>query len=243
MDDDHGPNRRRNRRGQGALLRDDILAAATDLIERDGHSGDVTLRRIAREAAITAPSIYAHFTDLDDILDTVLNGYFDDLRAAILAASEAEDTEDRSLLAGCRAYARFAMERPGRYRALFHRMRPASEASEASNAPEAPEAPEAPDEPDTSNGPDTPRAPAASPSPAKLPSRMDVFQTLIDAIARTQAAGRAAGTDPFQDALAVWAAMHGAVLLRMTAPVFEWPELDAFIDTLVIRTAQVTQVS
>ncbi|WP_439674243.1 TetR/AcrR family transcriptional regulator [Embleya sp. MST-111070] len=221
MDDDHGPNRRRNRRGQGALLREDILAAATDLIERDGHSGDVTLRRIAREAAITAPSIYAHFTDLDDILDTVLNGYFDDLRAAILAASDAEDTEARSLLAGCRAYARFAMERPGRYRALFHRMRPGSEASDAPNPPDAPDAP-----------PPLPR----------LPSRMDVFQTLIDAIARTQAAGQAAGADPFQDALAVWAAMHGAVLLRMTAPVFEWPELDTFIDTLVIRTAQVTQV-
>ncbi|WP_161500811.1 TetR/AcrR family transcriptional regulator [Embleya scabrispora] len=230
MDDDHGPNRRRNRRGQGALLRDDILAAATDLIERDGHSGDVTLRRIAREAAITAPSIYAHFTDLDDILDTVLNGYFDDLRAVILAASEAEDTEDRSLLAGCRAYARFAMERPGRYRALFHRMRPAAKASEASDAPSPSDTP---NEPDTSDAP---------PPPARLPSRMDVFQTLIDAIARTQAAGRAAGTDPFQDALAVWAAMHGAVLLRMTAPFFEWPELDTFIDTLVIRTARVTGV-
>ncbi|MGW9207100.1 TetR/AcrR family transcriptional regulator [Embleya sp. NPDC055664] len=227
MDDDHGPNRRRNRRGQGALLRDDILAAATDLIERDGHSGDVTLRRIAREAAITAPSIYAHFTDLDDILDTVLNGYFDDLRAAILAASGAEDTQARSLLAGCRAYARFAMERPGRYRALFHRMRPAPEASEVSEAPDAPNPPE---------------APVAPPPLPRLPSRMDVFQTLIDAIARTQAAGQAAGTDPFQDALAVWAAMHGAVLLRMTAPVFEWPELDTFIDTLVIRTAQVTHV-
>ncbi|MFI6980340.1 TetR/AcrR family transcriptional regulator [Embleya sp. NPDC050154] len=208
MDDDQGPNRRRNRRGQGALLRDDILAAATALIERDGHSGDVTLRRIAREAAITAPSIYAHFNDLDDILDTVLNGYFDDLQAAIAAAAAEETEADRSLLAGCRAYARFAMDRPGRYRALFHRMRP-------------------------------PNTDPAEPAPA-MPSRMDVFQTLIDAIAATAAAGRSAGTDPFEDALAVWAAMHGAILLRMTAPVFDWPPLTDFIDTLVIRTARLT---
>lgn len=208
MDDDQGPNRRRNRRGQGALLRDDILAAATALIERDGHSGDVTLRRIAREAAITAPSIYAHFNDLDDILDTVLNGYFDDLQAAIVAAAAEETEADRSLLAGCRAYARFAMDRPGRYRALFHRMRP-------------------------------PNTDPAEPVPA-MPSRMDVFQTLIDAIAAAAAAGHSAGTDPFEDALAVWAAMHGAILLRMTAPVFDWPPLTDFIDTLVIRTARLT---
>lgn len=208
MDDDQGPNRRRNRRGQGALLRDDILAAATALIERDGHSGDVTLRRIAREAAITAPSIYAHFNDLDDILDTVLNGYFDDLQAAIVAAAAEETEADRALLAGCRAYARFAMDRPGRYRALFHRMRP-------------------------------PNTEPAEPVPA-MPSRMDVFQTLIDAIAAVAAAGRSAGTDPFEDALAVWAAMHGAILLRMTAPGFDWPPLTEFIDTLVIRTARLT---
>lgn len=211
MDDDQGPNRRRNRRGQGALLRDDILAAATALIERDGHSGDVTLRRIAREAAITAPSIYAHFNDLDDILDTVLNGYFDDLQAAIVAAAAEENEADRSLLAGCRAYARFAMERPGRYRALFHRMRPPA------------------------GDPIEPAAP-----PTALPSRMDVFQTLIDAIAAAAAAGHSAGTDPFEDALAVWAAMHGAILLRMTAPGFGWPPLTDFIDTLVIRTARLT---
>ncbi|MGW1992384.1 TetR/AcrR family transcriptional regulator [Embleya sp. NPDC001921] len=208
MDDDQGPNRRRNRRGQGALLRDDILAAATALIERDGHSGDVTLRRIAREAAITAPSIYAHFNDLDDILDTVLNGYFDDLQAAIAAAAAEESEADRALLAGCRAYARFAMDRPGRYRALFHRMRP-------------------------------PNPDPAEPVPA-MPSRMDVFQTLIDAIAAAAAAGRSAATDPFEDALAVWAAMHGAILLRMTAPVFDWPPLTDFVDTLVIRTARLT---
>ncbi|WP_424644777.1 TetR/AcrR family transcriptional regulator [Embleya sp. AB8] len=216
MNDEHGPSRRRNRRGQGALLRDDILTAATALIERDGHAGDVTLRRIAREAEITAPSIYAHFEDLADILDTVLNGYFDELRDTIVAASEVESEANRALLAGCRAYAHFALERPGRYRALFNRLRP------------------------TITGPAAP-----PPAPPPFPKRLDVFQTLIDAIAATQTAGQSAGTDPYQDALAVWAALHGAVLLHMTAPsfdstkpVFDWPPLNEFIDTLVARTAR-----
>ncbi|MEU0935927.1 TetR/AcrR family transcriptional regulator [Embleya sp. NPDC005971] len=208
MDDDHGPTRRRNRRGQGARLRDDILAAATALIERDGHAGDVTLRRIAREAEITAPSIYAHFNDLNDILDTVLNGYFDELHATIVAASAADAEPNGALLKGCRAYARFAMDRPGRYRALFLRMPPQVV------------------------------DPAAPPLPP--PSRREVFQTLVDAVANTSSADRPTGTDPFEDALAVWAAMHGAILLRMTTPGFGWPPLNDFIDTLVTRTARLT---
>ncbi|MYW04654.1 TetR/AcrR family transcriptional regulator [Streptomyces sp. SID3343] len=210
--DDQGPHRRRNRRGQGALLRDDILAAATALIERDKHSGDVTLRRIAREAEITAPSIYAHFDDLDAILDTVLNGYFDELRDTIRTAAVAEPEPERALLAGCRAYTRFAFDRPGRYRALFDRMHPPT----ASPA-EAP----------------------ATPLPA-LPNRLDVFQTLVDAIRHTAEAGRSASTDPFAEALAVWAAMHGAILLRMSVPLFPWPDEGPFIEALVRRTALLT---
>jgi AcrR family transcriptional regulator len=207
--DDQGSHRRRNRRGQGALLRDDILAAATALIERDGHSGDITLRRIAREAEITAPSIYAHFADLDAVLDTLLNGYFDDLRATILAAAGSETEPDLALLAGCRAYAQFAFDRPGRYRALFNRMNP-------------------PPHPPT----EAPATPLLN-----LPNRLDVFQVLVDAIAQTAAAGRSASTDPFAEALAVWAAIHGAILLRMSAPMFPWPETGPFMDTLVRRTA------
>ncbi|WP_406288743.1 TetR/AcrR family transcriptional regulator [Embleya sp. NBC_00896] len=209
--DDHGSNRRRNRRGQGALLREDILAAATALIEHDGHAGELTLRRIAREAEITAPSIYAHFNDLADILDTVLNGYFDDLRDTIAAATGSDTEPDRALLAGCRAYARFAMERPGRYRALFNRMR-----SPANTDPDRPELP-------------------------VPPRRADVFQALVDAVEATATAGLSVSEDPYEDALAVWAAMHGAVLLRMSIANFGWPDLPEFVDTLVTRTARLTR--
>ena len=211
--DEQGHNRRRNRRGQGALLREDILTAAVALIERDGHAGNVTLRRIAREAEITAPSIYAHFENLDDILRTVLDRYFDELRDAITAASvaEADAGPDEALLRGCRAYARFAVERPGRYRALFARTNPPTD-------------PAAYDEDARPGGP-------------RL-RRLDVFQPLIDAVAATTPADGSDRPAPFEEALAVWAALHGAVLLRLSMPLFPWTPLSPFIDMVVARTAR-----
>ena len=53
--------RHRNPRGQGTRLSEDIVAGALALIERTGSAEAVTLRAVAREAGIAAPSIYAHF--------------------------------------------------------------------------------------------------------------------------------------------------------------------------------------
>lgn len=49
-----------NPRGQGPRLRQDILDAATALLGREPAVA-VTLRAIARQAGVAAPSIYAHF--------------------------------------------------------------------------------------------------------------------------------------------------------------------------------------
>lgn len=55
--------RERNRRGQGTRLRAEILAGATQLLEDSGSEEAVTLRAIARQIGISAPSIYSHFPD------------------------------------------------------------------------------------------------------------------------------------------------------------------------------------
>jgi AcrR family transcriptional regulator len=121
----HG-SRRRNRRGEGARLREDILAAATAILERDGVEESVTLRSVAREIGIAAPSIYAHFADREAILLAVIDAAFDELATAIFAAMGDEQADPvASLLAGCRAYTAFAVARPGRYRILFGRTRAA----------------------------------------------------------------------------------------------------------------------
>lgn len=118
--------RERNRRGQGGRLRADILAAATELLERTGSEETVTLRAVARQVGISAPSIYTHFADREAIVDAIVDGAFGDFNAAIESASNAA-TEAGSgplarLRAGCAAYLRFAAERPNRYRLLFERL-------------------------------------------------------------------------------------------------------------------------
>jgi len=115
--------RTRNRRGEGGKLRDDILAGAAALLERTGSEEAVTLRAVAREVGISAPSIYAHFPDREAIVAAIVDDAFADFNAAIKAGSDAPATAGplARLRGGCAAYLRFAAQRPNRYRLLFER--------------------------------------------------------------------------------------------------------------------------
>jgi AcrR family transcriptional regulator len=115
-------SRQRNRRGEGARLREEILAAATGILEETGSDEAVTLRSVARVVGIAAPSIYAHFPDREAIVNTVVDTAFEQLRE-VISTARAQDEADpvAALLRGCRAYVHFALERPGRYRILFGR--------------------------------------------------------------------------------------------------------------------------
>lgn len=118
--------RERNRRGEGGKLRDDILAGATALLERTGNEEAVTLRAVAREVGISAPSIYSHFPDgREAIVEAVVDGAFADFNTAIEDAANAAIATGAGprerVRAGCAAYLRFAAERPNRYKLLFER--------------------------------------------------------------------------------------------------------------------------
>jgi len=124
-----------NRRGQGSNLRAEILAAAERLLVTSGSRGVVTLRAIAREAGIAAPSIYPHFPDRDAILDAVVTRTFVALaETARTAAEAAPDGLDR-VEAISLAYLAFARRHPGSYRILFERS-PANIASPPHPYPE-----------------------------------------------------------------------------------------------------------
>src|SRR5712691_5716284 len=112
--------RQRNARGQGARLTEDIVSAAITLIERAGTHEAVTLRAVAREVGIAAPSIYAHFPDRDAIVMAVVVRIFDQLTQAIEqgANSAGEDPVGR-LVAGCEGYVAFGLDHPARYGVLF----------------------------------------------------------------------------------------------------------------------------
>lgn len=95
------------------------------ILEKSSREDAVTLRAIAGEIGIAAPSIYAHFSDREEIIAAVIGAAFDDLLAALTTrAIEAEADPVERLRAGCAAYLRFAHERPQRYRILFQNRRP-----------------------------------------------------------------------------------------------------------------------
>ena len=208
--------RRRNPRGQGARLTQDIVAGALTLIERTGSDDAVTLRAVAREVGIAAPSIYAHFPDRDAVLMAVVARIFDELTEAIEKGqkSAGQDPAGR-LVAGCEAYVAFGLEHPARYGVLFSRQRQAA--------------------------PDYPKPVPAGPDGRAVPGYgAGTFALLVQAIEDCVTAGVSASTDVVADATAVWVALHGTVSLRTALPRFPWPDPAAFVRQLVLSLAKVT---
>jgi AcrR family transcriptional regulator len=111
--------RTRNPRGEGSRLREEILQAARELLEDDGEQ-HVSLRRIARNIGIAAPSIYAHFPDREAIVSALVDEAFDELSAVVTTAiDDAPDDPIARLRAACFAYMQFATQRPNRYQLAF----------------------------------------------------------------------------------------------------------------------------
>lgn len=117
--------RERNPRGEGARLREDLVAAASEMVAETGDVSQLSLRGVARAIGIAAPSIYRHFSDLDQLKLAVVERAFARFAEARNSASEEIDDPARALLAGCRAYCRFALANPGPYRFMFSQESPA----------------------------------------------------------------------------------------------------------------------
>jgi AcrR family transcriptional regulator len=109
------PARQRNQRGQGVLLRDEILNAAIRVIDQAQNEVEVSLRSIAREAGISTMSVYGHFSDRDNLLAVVAEMGWEQVCQDIIQQSQTGDTPRCRLLRGCRAYVAFAQRFPLRY--------------------------------------------------------------------------------------------------------------------------------
>ena len=185
-----------NRWGQGARLRDELLAAATRLLGRATSRDAVTLRAIARETGVAAPSIYKHFTDRDAVIDAIVAATFQELDEACGEAYRTTAPGPERVRAVSRAYVAYATANPDRYRVLFERS--------ASNQ---------------------------SAAPGPYPTGLHTFQYLTESIAEADAGG----DPPFQQAEALWAALHGLVSLVASTPNFPWTPTAAIVDTILDR--------
>jgi AcrR family transcriptional regulator len=216
------PKRQRNARGQGARLTEEIVSGALSIIDREGTDEAVTLRAVAREVGIAAPSIYAHFPDRAAIMLAVIARVFDELSEAITeeAAAGGDDPVEH-LVAGCEGYVSFGLRCPARYRVLFNETRPPGD-NEAWREYCKP----------------------VELGPLGVPVMefgAESFALLVDALAACIAAGRSASTDAFADSTAIWVGLHGTVSLKTATPGFPWPEPDDFVRQLVLCLGRIRE--
>ncbi|ELS51128.1 TetR/AcrR family transcriptional regulator [Streptomyces viridochromogenes] len=119
-----GPARRvHNAWGEGERLRQEILDAAARILEETGRENALSLRGVAREVGIAAPSIYLHFKNKTELVWTVLADAYRALAAEMYEAAESAagcgaDPWGR-MCATVAAYRRFAIDKPRRYRLMF----------------------------------------------------------------------------------------------------------------------------
>ncbi|MBE1532136.1 TetR/AcrR family transcriptional regulator [Actinomadura algeriensis] len=189
------PARVRNRRGEGGRLREDIVAAAMELLDETGDERAITLRSVARRVGIAAPSIYPHFPDQPAIMFAVVQREFarltDDLRAAVEGAG---DDPRRRLYALCDAYLEYARAHPERYRTMF-------------------------------GGLWIPNLDDSSLTEQDMATLgTEALQTIVDVLAGCVDAGSATSTDVPADAVALWLGLHGLAHQRAVSPSFPWPK-------------------
>lgn len=114
--------RRRPRaaRGEGERLRGEIVTATARLLARLGSDDAVSLRAVAREVGVSAPSVYLHFADKEALLMAVAATLFSDLESALdrAALGAGEDPVAR-LLARGHAYVAWGLANPGQYKVLY----------------------------------------------------------------------------------------------------------------------------
>jgi AcrR family transcriptional regulator len=202
--------RQRNRRGQGHRLRDEIIAGAADLIERTGSEESITLRSVARQIGIAAPSIAPHFADRYQIIDAVVAAELEALTRALTdGASRSSDPVER-LLNACRAYVAFGRSHPNRYRVLYERRYL--------------------DEWDDEGRPMVETSPVMA---RNLELSVGLVQACVDA-------RRSASTDAQRDTYATWMFLHGLVALPLVITSLPWPDTDSILVDGVARLARLT---
>jgi AcrR family transcriptional regulator len=190
-------SRRRNPRGSGQRLREDIVSAARDMLIENGYESAVTLRAVARHIGIAPQSIYSHFAGPEEIVQAVTVATFGELGRYIAAAKQGVEVPRDRLLTGCRAYMAFGISNPQLYDLLFRRNRLLRGQEAAPGEGQA----------------DT-RDPEAGP-----------FAALMQDIRACIADGSSEATSVLQTAVQLWAAMHGLILLRGGGYEFPWPDL------------------
>ncbi len=116
------PPRERSRRGEGDQLRDDLLAAASDLLAEHGSVDKVSLRAVANRTGVSPTAVYRHFENHDELMAESVLWCWRELDNALSAVSDGPDEDPFECFTKMgQAYMAFALAEPGRYKVLFTR--------------------------------------------------------------------------------------------------------------------------
>jgi len=115
---DAGP-RVGNRRGDGELLRDQLLAAATALLVAPRRVEPPSLRAVARASGVSPSAVYLHFTSQADLVATVVAAQYAELRRALDDADDTDADPGARLGLLAEAYVTWGLAHPGAYQLLF----------------------------------------------------------------------------------------------------------------------------
>ncbi len=186
--------RARNARGEGERLRDEIIAAAIKVLSTIGAEDPFSLRAVAKEAKIAAPSVYIHFADRNVLLLAVLEKLFRE-QVAVRAAAEEEAARAgggpwERLLARSIVAVEVGLKHPGHFKVLFE-----GRVVLRLNDPRI--------------------ADFGRPLLARSIG-------LIREIKPISAKARVS-QDPQRLALLLWSGLHGVISLRINKPTLDWP--------------------
>ena len=199
----HGRHRRRrNPRGQGGRLRDELIVSALDLLAETADPDSVSIRAIARRTGVSATAAYRHFGDRDELVYAAVGRAFEEfLTNLMLEVEKSDDPFERIRLAG-QAYRTFAETQPGRYRVLFSNPMPCPE-----------HLLETDDD--------------FEPGKVAFGFLVGLISDCFDAGAPAK---DRPGTDPEYVAFQLWAWIHGICDLRIGHPREPWPDAQRMFD-------------
>jgi AcrR family transcriptional regulator len=201
--------RARNARGEGERLRDEIIAGAIEVLSVIGAEDPFSLRAVAKQAGIAAPSVYIHFADRNALLLAVLEKLFRE-QVAIRAAAEEEAARAgggpwERLLARSVVTVEFGLKHPGHYKVLFEgrvvfRL-------------------------------DDPRI--ADFGRPLLVRSVELIREIKPISAKARVS-----QDPQRLALLLWSGLHGVISLRINKPTLDWPPATALAEQIARAVIQ-----
>ncbi len=99
-------------------LREEILDVSKRILIKNGFS-KISMRKIAKEADVTATSIYLHFKNKDDLLLALIEDSVEHLNAELMEALDPGKDVIRQLEDLARAYLHYALEHPQAYEIIY----------------------------------------------------------------------------------------------------------------------------